>query len=363
MLADVARLRKDMGQVRRATGDMASAAESAGRMIRNVFGGLTLGYAVREFIQVADAMSSLDSRLKLATKSQAEYEQAQKDVYRISQTNKVGLQETTTLYARMADPIRKLGGDTRTTATITEAFGAALRISGATTAEAGSATIQFSQAMASGVLRGEEFNSVSEAAPRVMQALESALGKTRKELREMAAQGKLTADVVGNALIVEFVKLKEEAATMPMTVGAAMQLLRNDIAKMVSAFNTSVPVTRTLAEAIQFVSENLATLGGLFVTGAKIAAAYFVLFKGGALGLAAYTAAVTAATAAKTIFLARAGLVGPAIAALTFVISGATTASFSLAAGFTALQVRRRAVRGLRRLADWFMAEGQLLAG
>ncbi len=250
MLADMARLRKDMDEVKKATGGMASAAEWAGKNIRKVFGGLTLGYAVREFVQTADAMANINSRLRLATTSAQEYETAQRDVYRISQANLTPLKETATLYSRLSDPVRKLGGDTSTTATIVESFAMALRISGATTAEASSATIQFSQAMASGVLRGEEFNSVNEGAPRVMQALESALGKTRGELRKMAEQGLLTSDVVGNALVSQFVALKIESQTMALTVGGAMQQLQNDVGGLVVAVNEATGATGGMADMV-----------------------------------------------------------------------------------------------------------------
>jgi tape measure domain-containing protein len=254
MLADVARLRKDMGDVRKATSDTASAAESAARLIRNVFAGLSLGYLVREFVQTADAMNGVNSRLRLATRSAEEYETAQRDVYRISQANLTPLKETATLYSRLADPVRKLGGDAATTATIVESFATALRISGATTAEASSATLQFSQAMAGGALRGEEFNSVNEAAPRVMQALETALGKTRGELRKMAEQGLLTADVVGNALVSQFLALQAEAQSMPLTVGGSMQQLRNDVGLFVVAVNEATGATTGMAGMVTGVS-------------------------------------------------------------------------------------------------------------
>ncbi|MDQ9670831.1 tape measure protein, partial [Serratia marcescens] len=69
-------------------------------------------------------------------------------------------------------------------------------VSGATAEESTNAIIQLSQGLASGTLRGEEFNSVSEQMPRIMEMLEKSLGKTRGELRAMAEQGMLTTQVV-----------------------------------------------------------------------------------------------------------------------------------------------------------------------
>lgn len=254
MASDIARVKKDMDEVQKHTKRTADVAESAARLVRNAFAGLSVAFLAREFISLADASTNMDARLKLAAKSTDDYNAAQKDVYRIAQAMRVPLEGVTTLYARMSDPIRKLGGGTREAAAITEAFSAALRISGATTAEASSATIQFSQAMASGVLRGEEFNSVNEAAPRVMQALEASLGKTRGELRKMAEQGLLTSDVVANALIKQFVALKVEAESMPLTVGAAMTQIRNDLLVFAGVIDNATGATSGLASIISGVS-------------------------------------------------------------------------------------------------------------
>ena len=258
LLADVRQFRSDMNAAAGVMGSSADRIGSLARGLRNtlggVFGGLSVAFLAREFVQIADAMAGVESRLKLATRSSSEYEAAQKDVYRISQANMAPLAETATLYARLADPVRKLGGDTSTTATITESFAAALRVSGASSAEASSATLQFAQAMASGALRGEEFNAVNEAAPRVMQALEASLGKSRGELRKMAEQGQLTADVVGNALIKQFVTLTAEAASMPVTVSGAMTQLQNDVGQFVTTINNATGATTGLAGMISGVA-------------------------------------------------------------------------------------------------------------
>lgn len=258
LLADVRQFRADMNAAAGVMGSSADRIGSLARGLRNtlggVFGGLSVAFLAREFVQIADAMAGVESRLKLATRSSSEYKAAQKDVYRISQANMAPLAETATLYARLADPVRKLGGDTSTTATITESFAAALRISGASSAEASSATLQFAQAMAGGALRGEEFNAVNEAAPRVMQALEASLGKSRGELRKMAEQGQLTADVVGNALIKQFVALTAEAASMPVTVSGAMTQLQNDVGQFVTTINNATGATSGLAGIISGVA-------------------------------------------------------------------------------------------------------------
>ncbi|WP_231436400.1 tape measure protein, partial [Escherichia coli] len=100
----------------------------------------------------------------------------------------------------------------------TEAISTGLKISGASTAEAGSVITQFSQALAQGVLRGEEFNSVNESGDRIVRALAAGMGVARKDLKAMADDGKLTADKVVPALISQLGVLRDEYAAMPETV-------------------------------------------------------------------------------------------------------------------------------------------------
>src|SRR5690606_29027918 len=88
--------------------------------------------------------------------------------------------------------------------------------------------IQFAQALGSGALRGDEFNSVAEQAPRLMQALADSIGVPVGALKEMAAQGLLTASVVTDALVSQLDTLRAEAATLPETVGGAMTALADD---------------------------------------------------------------------------------------------------------------------------------------
>jgi tape measure domain-containing protein len=82
---------------------------------------------------------------------------------------------------------------------LTESISQALRLSGASATEAQSSLLQFGQALASGVLRGEEFNSVVENSPRLAQALADGLNVPIGRLRKLAEEGRLTADVVVNA--------------------------------------------------------------------------------------------------------------------------------------------------------------------
>jgi len=120
--------------------------------------------------------------------------------------------------------------------------------------------LQFGQALAAGVLRGEECNSVVENSPRLAKALADGLDVPIGRLRKMAEEGRLTADVVVKALLSQKDTLAAEYAALPATVSQALQRLSNAFAQWISRVDASTGLTRKLAEALTWLSEHLDTV-------------------------------------------------------------------------------------------------------
>jgi len=215
---------------------------------------------VQEIVQIADAWNMMSARLKLATAGQREYAVAQKELFEIAQRIGVPIQETATLYGKLQQAVRMLGGEQKDALTITESISQALRLSGASATEAQSSLLQFGQALASGVLRGEEFNSVVENSPRLAQALADGLNVPIGRLRKLAEEGRLTADVVVNALMSQKDKLASEYAQLPQTVSQAFERLRNAFGQWINRVDESTGLTKKLAEALTFLANNLDTV-------------------------------------------------------------------------------------------------------
>lgn len=243
-------------------------ASAWGKLV-GVVAALGITALAREFIQVSDSMSMVNARLGLVTKSSEELAKVQVGIVELARQNKQDLQSTATLYTRLAEPIRNLGGTTREALAITDAFAKTLRISGASTQEAAAATLQFSQAMASGRLSGDEFRTLLETSPRLMKALAENMKVPIGSLREMAAAGKLTADVVGNALIGQLPKLSAEAGRLPTTVGQAFQILRNEIELAIDSVNRSVDVTGGMAQMVEYLASIVPSIATTLVGAAQ----------------------------------------------------------------------------------------------
>jgi len=257
------------------------------------------GGKVLEIVQIADAWNMMSARLKLATAGHREFTIAQKELFEIAQRIGVPIQETATLYGKLQQAVRMLGGEQKDALTITESISQALRLSGASATEAQSSLLQFGQALASGVLRGEEFNSVVENSPRLAQALADGLNVPIGRLRKLAEEGRLTADVVVNALMSQKDKLATEYAQLPQTVSQAFERLRNAFGQWVSRVDESTGITMKLAQALTWLAQNLDTVMQWFKRIAEVGLAVLIYRLIPALITAWQTAGAAAVTAAS----------------------------------------------------------------
>lgn len=195
---------------------------AAGKAVAGLLSVQTFASAVRSIGETADAYNLMNARLKLATGSQEAFNVAQAGLADIAKRTESPMASLVTLYGRISRPLQEAGRSQKEILKVTEAVATAFRVSGASAQEAENGVIQFAQALGAGALRGDEFNSVAEQAPRLMQALADGIGVPVGALKEMAAQGLLTAEVVTDALTSQLDVLRAEAESLPKTVGGAM---------------------------------------------------------------------------------------------------------------------------------------------
>ncbi|HHM6772744.1 TPA: tape measure protein [Pseudomonas aeruginosa] len=219
--------------------------------------GLTAFFGVREIIQATDAWTNLQNRLRLVTTGQAELAAVTSDVYRIAQLTSSALDSTATVYQRFGQNADRLGISQRQVAGLTETVAKSIAISGASAESAEAALVQFGQALASGVFRGEEFNSVSEQAPALLKAIADGLSVNIGELRKMANEGQLTGDVLVDALTNAAASVNDQFATRIKTVSMAVQELENAFTRLVGEFTNGQGAGEALAGAISGVANVL----------------------------------------------------------------------------------------------------------
>lgn len=259
LLADMARLRRDMDDAKRAVGSAMDSIERSAGAARAALSGLVGGFGIGELVKLTDQYTKFTAQLRLATTSTQEYAQAYGEVRRIAKDAQADLAAAGTLYARIANGTRELGLAQSKVADITETVTLALKVSGATSAESASAMLQLSQAFASGTLRGEEFNAVNEAAPRLMKALADGVGMPVGALKQMASDGKLTSSVLADALPRALAELRKEA-TAVQTISGAFTVLKNNALEFVGAQAQSSGAVSVVTRGIGVLADNLDVL-------------------------------------------------------------------------------------------------------
>lgn len=228
-----------------------------------IAGASTLALA-REFLQLADAAKSIDAQLRLATQTFGTFNQAQEDSRRIAAATRSGLAETAGLYGNFTRATQQLGGTQDQAARATETFSKALKIGGADANAAASATLQFGQALASGALRGDEFNSIAEASPRILRLIADAVGVTQGEVRGLASEGKLTSDVLFKALTDRrfTAGIDSEFQQLPVTFDQAMGQVKNAAIITFGAFDQGGEFSTALSNFVTGGANGFADLEG-----------------------------------------------------------------------------------------------------
>ncbi|HEM8507828.1 TPA: phage tail tape measure protein [Citrobacter koseri] len=247
-------------ETQRALSEVTSQLNSAKNSAIGLAGAFAGAYATGHLISLADEWSSVNARLKQASQSTDDFKESQRALMGISQRTGTAFSDNASLFARSAASMREYGYSSEEVLKVTEAISTGLKLSGASTSEASSVITQFSQALAQGVLRGEEFNSVNENGDRVIRALAAGMGVARKDLKAMADQGALTSDKVVPALINQLGTLREEYDAMPQTVSAATTKIENAFMAWVGGANEATGATSALTGVLNTISDNINTV-------------------------------------------------------------------------------------------------------
>lgn len=248
----------------RALSDLTAGFASAGRAAAAA----TAAFATGKLVQIADEWNSVNARLKQASSSADDFAASQRQLMEISQRTGTAFSDNANLFSRAAASMREYGYSSDEVLKITEAVSTGLKLSGANTQEASSVITQFSQALAQGVLRGEEFNAVNESGDRVIRALAAGMGVARKDLKSMADQGQLTIDKVVPALVGQLDNLQDEFKSLPQTVSGSLQKVTNSFMQWVGGIDQATGATAGLSGGLDSLAQTLDAFTSSAVSGA-----------------------------------------------------------------------------------------------
>lgn len=267
-------IRIDSGQVKTGKADLDKLADSAkraeqqtdalaasNRALSNAVKGIGIAVAVREYFKLADAATTINSRLKLVTSSTEQLADVQTKLFLIAQNARVGYAELVNTYSQVSRATGELGISQTRLLGVVQTISKAITISGVSAGAASAALTQLTQGLASGTLRGDELNSVLEQTPRLAQAIAQGMGVSVGQLRAMGQEGAITADTVVNALEKMGSTIDKEFEGVAITVSGAFQQLQNAALRTVGKIDQASGASNTLARALQTVSDAVDTLG------------------------------------------------------------------------------------------------------
>ncbi|RFC81423.1 tape measure protein, partial [Acinetobacter sichuanensis] len=240
------------------SGDFASRStdglsEATRQLASYMMGVLTVGAAIAK----TDMYTGLRNRLKLVTEDQYALNKAMFDTFKIAQNTAQAWDSVAQIYQRFSDNSKRLNLTQEKTAALTDTVAKAISISGGSASSAEAALIQFSQALASNVLRGEELNSVMEQAPGLAKAIAQGMGITVGQLRSVAAEGKITGDVLVEALTKAKDSVDDLFAKTDFTIGQSLTQLSNAVTQFIGEAGQGSGAATMLSSSIKNLADNL----------------------------------------------------------------------------------------------------------
>lgn len=237
-------------------GKASAAAGGLGKIGSVLAGFASLSFA-KSMLATADAMQSINAQVRQVVSSESEYLAVQRQLLDVANNTRASLESTANLYVSTSRALKDYGYTQQEILTFTEATNNAMAIGGVQAQQQAAALMQLSQALGSGVLQGDEFKSIAEAAPILLDTIAEYMGKSRAEIKKLGSEGQLTADVIFKAISGASEKFGEQAAKMPMTMGQALTVFSNNWQSMVSKLLNDSGAMSGIAAVIKLIADNL----------------------------------------------------------------------------------------------------------
>lgn len=316
-----------------------STTASATESLKGAFQALAGAIAIKEVVALGDEFTNLNNRLKVVTQSNAEAAQAFALVKDIANGTRNDIGAVGDLFTNLSIATADMGLNMTQVGDITKTFSQTLKISGADAAASEGAIRQFGQALASGTLRGDEFNSIMEANPVFMRAMAEAMGAPIGALRDMAADGQLTSEIIVAAANDMSAAMTEQFGQTIPTISESFTVLKNNAIAFLGELENRTHIFENLSKLVLMLAENLDILGAIMA--GVFAAAVVGRIISIVNAVIAFTKALQAAAVAGTILQGVTGV------GLVKVAAGLAAAGAAVATMNTMFEDQDDIVKGL----------------
>jgi tape measure domain-containing protein len=238
------------GTPRPANTNVPTAAPSSLGALRTGAAALGVTVGVSQLTGMADEYTNITNRLRLMAPDQAKANALFEQLHGVANRTRSELGATVDAFAGMSRATKALGLSQDETVRLTETLNKLVTVSGKSATESAAGLMQFSQALSSGRLQGDELRSVFENMPSLVDALMKSLGKTQAELREMGSQGLITSKVMVTALQQAAAGVDASMGKTIPTLAQSWVVFKNDMMATVGEMNQSLGITSALGSAM-----------------------------------------------------------------------------------------------------------------
>ena len=270
-------LNKSMGNLDKQARDMTSTFKKLALGMTAAFAGTKL---ITGMNRASDAITDMGNKINLVTRDAAKTQKVLNELYNVAARSRGTIGGAVETFNRFGLALSDADKPLTELIRVTEAVQKAGTISGSSAESANAAIIQLGQGLASGQLRGQELNSVLEQMPRLARAIAEGMGVPFGKLRELAADGKITAEAAYNAILSGADKINSEYATLQATVGGLSTVLANEWGRAISEFDKIVGISAISKKAIIGMTDAVRFFGQNVGKWAAIAKIEFLVLQG-----------------------------------------------------------------------------------
>lgn len=243
--------------------------------------GIYLGaQGIKSIIGTSDTVANVKARLDIMNDSKQSTEQLEKNVMEVANRTRAKYADTANVIAKLGVTARKSFASNDEILAFTELMNKSFKIGGASASEQANGMYQLTQAMASGRLQGDEFRSIIENAPMLANAIAEYLGVSQGELKKMSSDGKITADIIKNAMFSSASSIEERYKKMPITFFDIYTLISNGA---VTTFKPFLIELNNIVNSEKFASMSSGLIASFTVLGSVASTLINILVAGGAL--------------------------------------------------------------------------------
>lgn len=255
---DVEQEIREAGQAQQQFNDEMNRSSGFMNNLKNAAITFGVAFGAKQILNLSDSMVQTTARLNLMNDGLQTTAELQDMILASANRSRASYQTTADIVAKLGQRAKDAFSSNEETIAFAENLNKSFVIAGASQQEMASASLQLTQALGSGVLRGEELNAVFEAAPNVIQTIADYMDVPIGQIRNMASEGMITADIVKNAMLSSTDAINQQFESMPMTFAQVGTIVGNTL------LQTFEPVIQGIGKGAQFIYDHWSILEPIF---------------------------------------------------------------------------------------------------